>query len=175
MDSALIGLTTVLVLATIYYAWQTRRTVAELREARGVAILPRVTVSAAFPGPKFMWVVLSNNGIGPALRVDMSISYEPDGTEVRWKAPLMVAGERHRLRPPDSLRDPSAMDANARIILRGTYQDAIGESHSIDEVFSPKEHWDALVESNTAPDRDMLKEVKDELEKIRKIMERPSA
>jgi Mg2+ and Co2+ transporter CorA len=66
------------------------------------------------------------------------------------------------------------MDDSAQIVLRGTYQDAIGDSHDIDEAFSPKRHWDTLVEANTAHDFDVLKEIKDELEQIRKALSQMS-
>jgi hypothetical protein len=38
-------LTAALVIVTIYYAWQTRQTVAELRRARSASVLPRMAVS----------------------------------------------------------------------------------------------------------------------------------
>ncbi len=171
IEIAIVILTGVLVFVTGYYAWQTKRTVDELRRARGVAILPRLTVSAEFPGPKFMWVVLLNGGIGPALDVDLRISYKPIGFVAPWKAPVMMAGERRRLIPPDSFRNPSELGPDAEVRVIGTYNDAMGDCQQVDEAFSPKEVWDSRVEANAAREVDLMKDLKDELEGIRKALE----
>ena len=172
MTIAAIILTAALVLITAYYAWQTNRTVEELRKARSANIVPRITLSFDYLGPKLAFLVIANNGIGPAIDVRAEIRYEPGGPTKVWKAPVMTPGERHRMRLPDREDPPEAPVPYESVFFSARYRDALGDPQVVEEVLRPQEYWDALVDSKTLPQRDPIDEIRREIEKLREAVEK---
>jgi uncharacterized membrane protein YfcA len=82
-------LTAVLVLVTAYYAWQTRRTVIEMKRARATAVLPRVAVKVHTLAGGIGWIRVVNVGPGPALDLDATLTFQPDGWDTRWRAHVL--------------------------------------------------------------------------------------
>ena len=171
MTIASIILTAALVLITTYYAWQTRRTVEEMRKARGAALRPRLTLSFEYPGAKIVFPVIANDGVGPAMQVEAEIRYEPDGPTIVWKAPVMAVGERHKMRFPDNDKSPSGDAPYEQVSFFTRCIDALGDPVIVEEVLRPQEYWEALVESRMIIDQDPIDEIRRELEKIRKSVE----
>lgn len=172
MTIAAIILTTALVLITAYYAWQANRTVEELRKARGVSVMPRLTLSFEYPGAKLMFMVIANDGVGPALNVRARIKYMVGKKEREWKAPVMAVGERHRMRltsDGDSIDD---LPDKEFLTFLAEYEDALGETHKVEDTLRPDEYWAALVDSRTIVHRDPIDEIRREIEKLRDAVEK---
>lgn len=70
-------LTLALVLVTIFYAVQNRRMVGEMAKTRALAILPKLAVEFLHIGPNVMNVAVKNVGPGPALTVDIELTFDP--------------------------------------------------------------------------------------------------
>jgi hypothetical protein len=133
-------LTGVLVLVTAYYAWQNRRMVREMTATRKVAVLPKLALEWTMASPVLGFPTVKNVGPGPALDVDISVHFVPlpgkdDQAEVRrWTASVITSGEEKQFLPPGASNGGS-MDTEAlaktysRIILTGSYRDALEESY----------------------------------------------
>ncbi len=92
-DWVISALTAVLVGATIYYAFQTHKTVEEMKRARAAQVLPRlVPTFAKLPAANVLLRVV-NVGSGPAFNVDVELVLEPFGDPIRYVSPVMAPGE----------------------------------------------------------------------------------
>ena len=126
MAIAIMVLTAILVIVTGFYALQTKLMVDEMRRARGASITPKVALSFEHLGGPVSFPLLINCGVGPALEVDVKISYEPGETHFVWSSPLMVAGESIRFNGPDETLDMRKLiERYDRIVLTGQCQDAM--------------------------------------------------
>ncbi len=170
MNIALVVLTSVLAAATLFYAWQTFNMVSEMRRARGVSVLPRLALSFNYMGPNVVFVVVRNEGLGPAFDVNATLTYEPDAVTNRWQTPVMAPGQSHRFFPK-AKDGTSSLGQYDRLLLKADYLDALGASHSISEERHPKVYWESMVDSRMLYDEDALTEIKREIEKIRKAVE----
>lgn len=94
-------LTLVLVVVTAYYAWQTQRTVQEMRRARSAAVLPRLAVSVKALGAGVGWPEVANIGPGPAIDAEVRLSFQPAGPQVLWRAHVVASGESRDLPAQD--------------------------------------------------------------------------
>jgi len=173
MDNAVGVLTAALVLVTAYYAYQTRETVKELRGARAASIMPKPLMNFDYVGGGFFFVVLANAGTGPALKVDLTMSYEPEGPRIRWTSPLMSVGELVRFLGPEEIRLMTELiEKYERVVLTGSCLDALGGTCDVNQTLVFREHWDSGVEAKRLLDEpDSVKMVR-EVEKIRREMER---
>lgn len=174
--AASILLTLALVLITAYYAWQNRRMVDEMREARIAQILPRLRPTVHSLGAGLGRLRVVNVGPGPAIDVDLEIRMEPGNDwVVRWTAPVIGPGEHHDFWPRDAGQSTGAilrLDAlteryqDFRII--GSMQDVVGRHHVIDERFEIREWWSLIVLSGRNLDRDWTEQSAKHLETIAK-------
>ena len=184
-SQVIVGLTAVLVAATIYYAWQTRQTVQqaretveEMRRARGTQILPRLVPTLSKLPAANVLLEIVNAGTGPAFNVDVALILEPDGDPIPFVAPVMSPGEYQEFFAPG--KGPSSTEVQLAVIssvytklrLRGSCFDALGERHSIDELID-LDHYAKLFLSGTwvVPRDEHLKTIADSLEKTRKAVE----
>lgn len=173
MTTASIVLTIVLVAVTGYYAWQTKQTVSELRRARGAGLLPKIALSFQHPGGAVGFPVLANAGMGPAFDVDLTMSYQPAGPDVRWTRPFLPVGETHRfLAPERTAHMPDLISKWDRIVLKGACKDALGDTHPVEQTINLKEYWELNADAMHLIDTDHHKKAADELEKIRSVLER---
>jgi hypothetical protein len=171
-------LTLALVVVTIYYAWQTRQTVAELRRARSASVLPRITVSIRTLSAGVGWVKLSNVGPGAALDVDARMTLIPNGWEIPWRAHVVAPGEYHEFIPTPA-DDPNAqlgyldrlIERFDHIHLVATYKDALGGSYTTDESIEIRDWWRGVVAAHSLVVHDPQQDQASELEKIRKVLE----
>lgn len=148
---ATIGLTGGLVLITGYYAWQTRRTVDEMKASRAAQIMPHVVPTLGWQGkaPSLAFLRVQNVGPGPAINVRVRLRLD-DGNEysIQWTAGLLTPGEYHDFLPPrTSDGEPMRIQALATkyrmLTLEGTCDDAFKEGHSIQETLDIRELWEA--------------------------------
>ena len=141
---SLVAVTSVLVLTTIYYAWQTHQTVSELRTARGIQVRPRLIPAIEKIGPKDALPRVSNVGVGSALGVNVRLTLEPNGPSAEFHTAFLSPGRGQSLLLPkeaqtmEDLNFISTLDeleAFQSLHLKGECTDALGEEHSIDESF----------------------------------------
>ena len=172
MTPASVALTIVLVAITGYYAWRTGQMVDEMRRARGASLLPKITLSFEHLGGPVGFILITNTGAGPALDVDLTMSYEPGGPEVSWTSPCLSVGESERFLAPE--RTTSMVDlANKyqRLVLRSTCKDALGDTHKTLQILDIKTYWELNVEAARLLPEDYQRKVFGELERIRRELE----
>jgi hypothetical protein len=172
-------LTAALVLVTMYYAWQTRKMVGEMEQARAATVLPRIAVSVNPISGLVGWIRLTNVGPGPALDVRATIKLEPDGFEIKWHAHVVAPNESHDSipTPPD---EPTAQlgylerltERFDRVTLVASYRDALGKPHETRETIEIREWWKSLIAAGHLAIHDYPAEAVDEFVKIRKSLDK---
>jgi hypothetical protein len=173
------GLTTVLVLTTIYYAWQTRQTVQEMRRARKVTILPRLIAGMHPKAAGIGFLRLANVGPGPAIDVRATLTFEPGGAPIEWRYGVLAPGETHDLAPsPKGTEEDSQFYLDeltkrfTHLRVAATYSDALGDPHAVEESVEIREWWSAVQSSKQLVEHHWPEETVKELEKLRKAVEK---
>lgn len=145
-------LTAALVIVTSYYAWMNRAMVAEMKRARDAAVLPKLALEFHRLGPTAMTLAVKSVGLGAALNVDVSVTWESvDGGSApafRWRTNVLVPGEQADFLPPgDSVGDSlNTLPANfTRVRLVGSMSDAAGNQHAVSESFEDLPEWRAVL------------------------------
>ena len=176
-------LTAALVLITAYYAWQNRAMVREMRQARGVPLLPKVVPTLRLLGAGHCLPRITNIGPGAATDVDVNVGFAPGGPVRRWISPIVVPGEIHDFYIQEESQTPDLTIADqlitkySQLTLQGSYKNVIGESFTVDETVDIKELWELAKSSqHLQPQEDPLakrmKELHGELKGIHKALER---
>jgi len=154
VTDALAWLTLALLFVTGYYAWQTRRTVEEMRSARTQAVQPKLAINIDWMtfAPAMPMVELRNVGLGPALHLDVLITFEPRGeamgdSDRPWTTNVLMPGEAHLFFSPNVAGQPLDNErfvaAVRAVRLTGSVQDALGNELHIDEaVENLKDMWE---------------------------------
>lgn len=147
--AATVILTAALVGVTSYYAAQNRRMVKEMAATRELSILPKLAVELRRVGPSFAMAEIRNVGPGPALEIDIHLSFEPisDGgprEERRWRRNLLAPDERREFMPPELVCLDELVATYREIRLAGSMKDATGRAHQVDEVFEDLPEWREL-------------------------------
>lgn len=178
-------LTAVLVAVTAFYAWQTYRMAAEMRQDRRERATPRVVVDLRSEGAGFVPPSVVNVGLGPALDLDVTMTYvardSADLTGIgyvtrRWRSRLVAPGERHRFSPPtDAVGQPLYMDRVSELFravqLNGTCRASFGETLQIDEeVGDLAEVWELAQQSWHLVDHEPDERIVKELQRIAKVL-----
>jgi hypothetical protein len=172
MDIAVGLLTGALVLVTAYYAYQTRETVKELRGARAASIMPKPAMNFDYVGGPNFFAVLANTGTGPALQVDLTMSYEPGGPRIGWRSPLMSVGERVRFLGPEGIHVTTELiDKYERVVLSGSCLDALGGTCVVNQTVVLREQWESSVAASRLLDESDSVKMTREVEKIRREIE----
>ena len=148
---ALTVLTLALVVATVYYAVQTKRMVEEMgatrkesRLARELSVLPKLAIDLETITGVFVGLKLTNVGQGPAIKVELTIAFEPvEGAalprdERPWRANVIARDEWLRFVPPrdergEPLEVPALGQAYKEVRVKGQMLDALGREHEVDE------------------------------------------
>jgi hypothetical protein len=172
-DLAIILLTAVLVGVNIYYAVQVRQTIAEMRRARGVAVLPRLAISIKSLGTGNGWPVIMNVGPGPAMDVHARIFYLPGGPQITWSQHVVAPGEVREFFPPNPAAPNQRiyrLDAltaiYSEIRLVATFRDALGELHESDDRIEIRDWWEVIKNAYVRVSKDTPEETVKELAKI---------
>ncbi|HEX5368493.1 MAG TPA: hypothetical protein VFY10_03680 [Dehalococcoidia bacterium] len=167
-----------LVFITLFYAVQTKRTVNEMREARAASVLPSVGLSIDLMGGGiFGHVCIHNVGTGPALDVDVEMTWLPGGSPYPWKIPVLAPGQRFKFTGPGddgfNLKD---LTKNFEFVeLTGACRDSLGKTHSIinrlriREIWTTDVHLDSWWVLDTQVEEDSLKKLDDMSSSLRKI------
>ena len=114
-EAALVVATVGLVAATIALAFYTRSLVREakanraeaenarreMEEARHLSVRPRLTFDPHVLGGKVGVLLIRNLGRGPALGVELSITFEGPGERRQWSEPSFAPGESYELKLPE--------------------------------------------------------------------------
>lgn len=153
MDTTTV-LTGVLVVITGYYAWQNRKMAREMAAARRISVFPKLVLEWTMASPVLGFPTLKNVGPGAALDVDITICFEAldEGgpNELRqWTASVVVPGEERQFLPPSAdggaMMDTEALARSySRVVLRGHYRNALGESQVADDVLTNIAEWRAI-------------------------------
>ncbi len=130
-----------LVAITAYYAWQTRRTVQEMRAARAAQVAPRLVPTIKMLGPTFVSFEVLNAGPGPAIDLECKLSLEPGGPEWRWKWPILSSGDHQGFTPNGKHPDGSDFHPELDQVLKhyksfklvSTCKDTLGQTHPHDD------------------------------------------
>jgi hypothetical protein len=138
-------LTGVLVLATIYYAKQTRatvkemgKTVKEMRLAREAQVTPKLIGAIEKLGYDSMLPRVVNMGVGPAIDVKLTMTLEPDGPSVPYRAPFMSPGRGASLIPKgdtEYLVLINEFEPYETFLIEGECWDALGQKVDVHERF----------------------------------------
>ncbi len=173
-------LTGVLVMVTVYYAYQTHLTVEEMKAGRSAQVFPHLIPTIKMYGGGGGVLRVTNAGPGPALAVDVRLVLEPGGKERPWKTPVVAPGEQHEFVPepdgPNGLMSLDALTAKySTYRLHGTYKDALGTPHTVDESLDIREFWETTkAVEHLRPDdhiADISKSLKTLAEEVRKWTE----
>ncbi len=175
-----------LVGVTLYYAQQTRRMVLEMREARRLSVLPKLTLNLHLLGTSFGEIAIRNVGQGPALDADVELTFEPAENSRapvehrRWRTGVIAPGEQHRFFPPRSQRRPGQhmridemVASYSSVRLSGRCRLSLGESVNINEVLDDlAESWELMQSSMHEVQEDPAEKVAQEAEKARMALEK---
>jgi hypothetical protein len=138
-------LTGVLVLATIYYAKQTRATVKkmgetvdEMRLARESQLAPKLVPAIEKLGPNDLLPRIVNMGLGPGIRVKVRVTLEPNGPTAVYASPFMSPGHGASLFLHGAgrhLSHVSEFQPFASFRMEGECWDSLGKQYLVNEVF----------------------------------------
>ena len=145
-------LTAALVAVTVFYAWQNRKMVGEMKKARDATILPKLALDFHPLGPTVFDLAIKNVGPGAALDIDVRTEWVPvdrsvSAPGVQWRRNIMSPGEQVELFPPGELAGnlESLPETYSEVRLFGTMSDAVGASHEVDERFANLPEWGQLL------------------------------
>ncbi len=169
-------LTLGLLAMTAFYAWQTYRMAASMREARAIAVLPKVVPMMAYLVPDVLMPAVTNAGPGAALDVQLEMWLEPGKGHAReWRAPVLAPGETHQffLKEGKSFATMTQLSERFTTLrVRGSCRNALGDPIDFDEVMPMSAWWRLVKESQERLQPDYPKKVSDALEKIAKAVQK---
>lgn len=169
--------TVVLVGINVYYAWQSRRTIAEMEIARKAEFMPHVKASLSFIGPVFLVLGLTNFGKGPAIDVKATITFSPSNETRFWEQHVMSPSESIRIFLPEGNIDKVCEKA-ARISVKGKYTDIFGQHFEVDEVIDTKDFIEKVKQLKQLVELDLprlVRGIKEEISKVNGAVERIEA
>jgi hypothetical protein len=166
--------TGILVIVTLWYAWQTRQMVSQMESARAAQIRPHLALGVDLERGGGVFLRVVNAGAGPAMSVDVRIESEPGpGVRIPYMAPVLAPGAGQSFIVRDSA-NRAVVDLKQlvhtlqakRVKLTGTCTDALGRGHQVADSLSLEEYSDAY-HSRTwrAQPDDQLKRIADALER----------
>jgi hypothetical protein len=168
---SIVGLTTVLVAVTGFYAWTNRRAVNEMVEARRQAVLPKLSIKLHPMGPMHSKVRLVSIGLGAAVDVRVSLWFEVEGQggyvgERRdWRQHVLAPGEFADFDVPDGpdgrlLENERLGSTYKRIHLTGEVLDVLGRRHQVDETIDDlAAWWEGVAQAGQYLPKDQLDEI----------------
>jgi hypothetical protein len=134
--------------------------------------MPKVALDFDYLGGPAFFVALTNTGSGPALDVDLTMTYEPEGPKVHWKSPLLSPGECVRFLGPEGVHYMTALiEKYERLVLAGSCLDALGGVCDVHQTVIVKENWQSAIDAQSVLDESDSLKMTRELEKIRRELE----
>lgn len=172
----------VLVVVTVWYAWQTQQMVREMRHARIAALRPCIRLDLGLIGAT-AYLNVENVGVGPAANVTATIAVKTEHGEHEshiWTKALLRSGESQTLlmprRPDGSLMTLSSLkELGAEATIHGSCLDLDGRAHDVHDTLSfsilgdrdPEGSWEGVVDRWPKN----VEKIAKELEQIRKKMD----
>lgn len=153
MDNTMVLLTGALVIITAYYAYQTRVMVGEMREARLAALRPRLVPVVEYDSVRRGTVYVENIGAGPALNVEIVLTFEPNGTSFTLSRYLLRSGDRRFWNPahagdqestPQEYHPDAQLPHHTNVHLTGWCDDLRGRRHEVNERTIVLNKWEML-------------------------------
>jgi len=141
----------VLVVITAYYAWQTYRMVSEMQRARLAGIEPRLVPVVEYDHPVGGTIYVENIGLGAAFDLDLTLTFEPNGTTFRLRRYLLRPGARRFWNPahtgqqenlPQVYHPDAHLPNHTHIHVTGSFRDLLGRRHAIDERTPVENRWE---------------------------------
>jgi len=170
--------TLALVVTTVYYAIQTKRTVDEMRTSRMEAqrsreqsVRPRLALDFERLGGSSATLTVWNVGQGAALHADLSLAFVArNGEEERrpWQPTVLAPGARQRFALPESLDMNLFAPGHTAVIVTGHLHDVLGCRHEVNEQITDVfERWERTKEAlRLFPPEPVVTE----LEKLRQVL-----
>lgn len=166
--------TAVLVIITAYYAWQTRKMVKEMENAKMYQFIPSLKIepTSLFLGDSFD-IEIKNIGLGPAKNIKGKIVLEPDGNEIEIVYPLLYPKKRFALSNPfEKAKTYSEAKKFKRVELIASFQDMADNPHENKDFFDlsdlDKIKNDTYPRDNTP---DELRNIGSKLDDIKRAIE----
>ena len=169
----------ILVGITAWYAWQTHKTVVEMRESRRSAVEPHIRLDFELLGSCGV-AKIENLGPGPALDVRARVTHgdSGDGPEASasWDSPVLRVGESRLLRYPlergEHIPLSTLKERGTIFVLAGTCKSVTGEVHAVKDSleFSSATREEIRV-SSSADISARLKVIGEQLGSIRDTLE----
>src|SRR6266540_3071013 len=92
-DRAVAVTTGILVIVTLWYAWQTRQMVSQMESARAAQVRPHLALGVDLERGGAVFLRVVNAGAGPAMSVDVRIESEPGpGVRIPYMTPVLAPG-----------------------------------------------------------------------------------
>jgi hypothetical protein len=166
-----------LVVFTRSLAVEAKRTREANERARMEAVRPRIALGVDNLGAGIGFVTISNLGAGPAVNVRGELRYEPLGEKRHIAFHTMPVGDKHQyLAPRDArgsmMRMDELSDVAPTVRLDGTMADVRGNELAFQTSIDLAAVWEITKESNRRLPPDHPKKAADELEKIRRTLEK---
>jgi hypothetical protein len=161
--------TIVLVAINIFYLWQNRQVIDEMKKAREVEFMPHVRAELFFLGPIYVMLRITNFGKGPAINIKAQITFLPSGTKRLWEQTIMSPKEFIRILLPDG-NIYRILEQSAKIIVDGEYHDIFNKTYPIHDEMDAKEFIDRATELQPILEKDLttiVDEMKNEIKDIK--------
>lgn len=183
-EHAIEALTAALVAVTAVYAWLTWHVVRETRQARRQSVRPYLQLYLKPEGAGVVFPTVVSTGPGTAVNVSATIEAgHHDGkstTTVGFLREYMAEGDDEQLLLPSAdgedrgvLHLDKLVDEYRSLHLRASMQDVIGREdtvvNGIDDLGTWQANWGG---QRTRSKRDQSKRTADELEKLRKLVDK---
>lgn len=169
VETAQLLVTAGLLLATIVYAYFTKRNV-------DASIRPHIKANLAYRGPNAVFLSITNTGSGAAH--DVEASWSIGDFKKSWTIPLMLTGERHVFPVlkegqewvigTEDLKDRLGDGASQVLRFKASAEDPLGRSALFEEEMDILRIIESREGAHEVYQEDYEKEIHRELKKIRK-------
>jgi len=138
-NDVLVAVTSVLVVLTGFYAFQTKKTVDVLKKTAEMEFLPKIKGHVHMVGPVHLHIRVSNVGKGSAIGLQVTFVVVGTNTVKRnWTQPLFVPGDFQDFPIPKSESEeessvPYFQENETKIEITSTFSDILGKRHSNSE------------------------------------------
>lgn len=133
-------LTALLLIVTGFYAWQTKKTVEEMENARKSQYTPSLKIETThFIIGGDLSVKITNIGIGTAKNIKGKLKLEPDGEEIDIIYPLLYPRDSFALMQPFMSVKYVANAKNYKLKLSASCEDILGTIHEVKDSFNLKD------------------------------------
>jgi hypothetical protein len=119
----------------------------EMEESRHLSVRPLLAFDVMLLGGKVGMLLIRNVGNGPALDVDLKLTFDDEEDESRsWAEPSIVPGESHELRlPTRPLHDIRALTKHPLVLhVEGSMRNVDGRNVPVNKDFDIAAWWQKI-------------------------------